>query len=79
MIFMNEGLLYKVAGGWWLVMASCYKPKQRMLGPAATATYCLPFTLKVIGEAFIRTLVGKCQSVLPERASTASKPPLGLP
>jgi len=59
--------------------AGAHNPKQRIFGPAATATYCFPRTLKVIGEAFIRTLVGKCQSVFPKRWSTASNPPLGLP
>ena len=50
-----------------------------MFGPAATATYCLPPTVNVMGEAFMRTLVGNCQSVLPLRWSTAAKPPLGWP
>ena len=44
-----------------------HRPKQRIFGPAATATYCLPPNVNVIGEAFMRTLVGNCQSVLPFR------------
>ena len=44
-----------------------YKPKQRMLGPAATTTYCWPPVLKVMGEAFMRTFVGNCHMVLPSR------------
>src|SRR4051812_13681302 len=43
------------------------RPKQRIFGPAATAMYCLPAKLKVIGDAFMRTLVGKRQRVLPVR------------
>ena len=56
-----------------------HNPKHRIFGPAATATYCFPRTLNVIGDAFMRTFVGKCHSVSPERSSTASNPPLGLP
>ena len=56
-----------------------YSPKQRMLGPAATATYWRPSSRNVIGPAFIRTLVGKLQSSFPSRASTAANPPFGLP
>ena len=44
-----------------------HKPKQRMLGPAATTTYCWAPTLKVMGEAFMRTLVGNCHNVRPSR------------
>ena len=47
--------------------AARHRPKQRIFGPAATATYCLPPTVKVIGEAFIRTLVGNSHSALPLR------------
>lgn len=43
------------------------RPKQRIFGPAATAMNCLPPAVKVMGEAFMRTLVGKVQSVLPVR------------
>jgi hypothetical protein len=53
------------------------RPKQRMLGPAATTTYCWPATANVIGPAFMRTFVGNCHSILPVRWSTAAKPPLG--
>ena len=42
---------------------ACHKPKQRIFGPAATATYCLPPAVKVMGDAFMRTLVGNCHSV----------------
>jgi hypothetical protein len=34
-----------------------HSPKQRIFGPAATATYWFPPTAKVMGEAFMRTLV----------------------
>ncbi len=54
-------------------------PKQSMFGPAATATYWFPATMYVIGDAFIRTFVGKCHKVFPSRSSTAAKPPLGCP
>jgi peptidoglycan/LPS O-acetylase OafA/YrhL len=53
-----------------------HRPKQTMFGPAATATYWLPRTVNVMGEAFMRMLVGNCQSVLPSRWSTAAKPAL---
>ena len=44
-----------------------HRPKQRTLGPAATTTYCWAPTLKVMGEAFMRTLVGNCHNVRPSR------------
>ena len=53
-----------------------YRPSP---GPAATATYWLPPKLNVMGEAFMRTLVGNCHSVLPFRWSTAANPPFGWP
>jgi hypothetical protein len=34
------------------------RPKHRMLAPAATAIYWFPPTLNVMGDAFIKTLVG---------------------
>ena len=40
-----------------LNLVSPQRPKQRMLGPAATAMYCLPSTVKVMGEA-LRARVG---------------------
>ncbi len=43
------------------------RPKHRILGPAATAIYCLPSTIKVMGEAFMKMLVGNRQSVFPFR------------
>jgi hypothetical protein len=61
------------------------RPKQRIIGPAATATYCLPPTKKVIGGAFIRTFVGKRQRGLrpadppPRSRRAAGRRKSGLP
>jgi hypothetical protein len=44
-----------------------HRPKQSMFGPAATTTYCLPSSMKVIGDAFMKMFVGNSQSVLPVR------------
>jgi len=57
-----------VAHGWRsLAGPKLQRPKQRMLGPAATATYWRPAAMKVMGDAFMRTLVGNCQSFSPLR------------
>src|ERR1700733_2322638 len=55
------------------------RQKQRNTNPAATATNCLPSTVKVMGDAFIPTLVSKCHKMSPLRSSTATKAPLGSP
>jgi hypothetical protein len=47
--------------------ATFHKAKHIIFGPAATATYCLPLSSKVIGDAFIRTFVSNRQSVFPSR------------
>lgn len=54
-------------------------PKDRMLAPAAMAMNCFPPTAYVIGDALIPSVVGKCQSGFPSRASTATTAPLGSP
>src|SRR5205823_5282087 len=54
-------------------------PKQRMLGPMAIATNCLPPTAYVIGDALFSPLVVKCHRVLPFRSSMATKSPPGSP
>src|SRR5229473_3602658 len=62
-------------------------PKHRMLGPAATATYCLPPAMNVIGDArqlcpspsSVEAFVWICHRSLPVFASTAAKAPLSSP
>ena len=48
-------------------LGTLQRPKHKILGPAATAIYCLPSTIKVMGEAFMKMLVGNRQSVFPFR------------
>src|SRR5579863_4683109 len=55
------------------------KPNAMMLEFTATAMYCLPSTVKVIGEECQRAPSGKCQSGCPVLASTAVKAPSSLP
>ena len=50
-----------------------------MVLPAATAMYCLPSTMYVIGPPFQLWPVLKCHSGLPVCASTATKAPLPSP
>src|SRR5581483_909749 len=47
--------------------------------PAAIATYCLPSTAKLIGEAYTAPPIWKCQSGLPEAASSAIRLPSASP
>jgi hypothetical protein len=46
-----------------------------MFDPAAMSTYCRPSTMYVIGDACQLWFVLKCQSGLPDCASTAAKSP----
>ena len=41
------------------------RPKHRMFAPAATAIYWFSPTLNVMGDAFIKTLVGNRKRVFP--------------
>src|SRR5205809_3166461 len=54
-------------------------PKQRILGPMAIATNCLPFTMYVMGEALFSEPAGKCHRGFPVRSSKATKSPGGSP
>src|SRR5206468_4014346 len=67
-----------IPGPYWYIIQLIYLPanaKESMLPPDAIATCCRPFTRYVMGEARHSWPVSKCQSVLPDAASTAAKLP----
>jgi hypothetical protein len=58
-------------------IASVYgKANANIFPPAATATYCFPPVIYVIGDAFQLSFVSKCQSSFPVLASAAANAPL---
>jgi hypothetical protein len=60
LLHTTEERIQKVTNGSYHSCALRFgqRPKHRMSAPAATAIYWFPPTLNVIGDAFIKTLVG---------------------